>query len=311
MSLTIGIDIHRDSLTVAQLDGPVWTVDQTAPELTRLMLRLHALRPSVVVLEPSGGYEQALLTLLHQHELPVALVHTHRVRQYIHGLGIQAKSDPLDARMLALYGAQASPRLMSAPSETQRCVAELNAWRRTLRADIVAKTQQLGHQSAALGVSTRRVIAALQSELDTITAEIAALVTAAPAWTRTRQILRSCPGVGPQSVAVILAELPELGQGDAKPLAALVGVAPFTHQSGTTKGRARIAGGRRQVRSALWMAARTAMRHNPVIAAFAQRLRARHKHEKTVTVACLRKLLTILNAMVRRDQPWNPEPHHA
>lgn len=249
-----------------------------------------------------GGYEQAL---------PVAVIHTHRVRAFIRGIGVKAKSDRLDARMLALYGASTAPRLTPAPSSRQQRVARLSAWRRTLRDDIVAKTQHLRLQADELQASTQRVIATLQAELEVITATITDLIATAPDWARTRDILRSCPGVGPQTVALILADLPELGDRTAKELAALVGVAPFTRQSGAVAGTAAISGGRRHVRSGLWMPARTAMRHNPVIRAYAARLRQRGKHEKVVTVACLHQLVTILNAMVMHDAMWHSPPFEA
>ena len=200
----------------------------------------------------------------------------------------------------------AAPRLTSAPTPTQQRVAKLSAWRRTLRADIAAKTHQLQEQPAEIVASIERVIAELEAECAAITATIAVIVTTAPEWSRIREVLRSCPGVGPTTLALLLAELPELGQRSAKHIAALVGVAPFTQQSGRGAGSAHISGGRRQVRSGLWMPTITAMGKNPVIKAFASRLRADHKPSKVVTIACLHKLLTILNAMVSHDECWQP-----
>lgn len=308
MGTAIGIDIHKASLVVAVHDGPTWTVARTAPALATLAIKLQTLRPEVIVLEPSGGYEQVVVEVLQQHELPVARVQPRQVRAFIRGMGVQAKSDRLDARMLARYGTMTTPRLLSVPTPTQQRVARLSAWRRTLRADIAAKTHQLQNQPAEVVASIERVIEGLEAECAAITATIAELVATAPEWARIREILDSCPGVGAITVALLLAELPELGQRPAKQLAALVGVAPITQQSGARAGSAHISGGRRAVRTGLWMPTITAISHNPVIARYAARLRADHKPEKVVTIACLHKLLTILNAMVMHDECWQPRP---
>jgi len=308
MGIAIGIDIHKASLTVVIEDGPSWTVVRTEAALATLALRLQALRPDVIVLEPSGGYEQLVVEVLQRHALPVARVHPRQVRAFIRGLGVGAKSDGLDARMLAVYGRMVRPRLTAVPTPTQQRVATLSGWRRTLRADITAKTHQRQNQPAEVVASIDAVIAALEAECAAITATIADLVATAPEWARTRAILDSCPGIGPITIALLLAELPELGQRPAKQLASLVGVAPMTQQSGLGAGRAHISGGRRPVRTGLWMPTITAITRNPVIRAFALRLRAERKPEKVVTIACLHKLLTILNAMVMHDECWQPRP---
>lgn len=308
MGTAIGIDIHKASLVVAVHDGPTWTVARTDADLVTLAIRLQALRPAVIVLDPSGGYEQLVVDVLQRHDLPVARVQPRQVRAFIRGLGIQAKSDGLDARMLARYGVIATPRHLPVPTPIQQRVAALSGWRRTLRADITAKTHQVQNQPAEIVASIERVIRELEAECAAITATIAELVATAPEWARTRTILRSCPGVGPITVALLLAELPELGQRPAKQLASLVGVAPFTQQRGAGPGSAHIAGGRRHVRTGLWMPTKTAITRHPVITTFATRLRADHKPEKVVTIACLHTLLTILNAMVMHDECWAPRP---
>ncbi len=236
MTDAIGIDIHKASLVVAVGDGPSWTVDRTEPALTALALRLQALRPEVIVLEPSGGYEQLVVDILQQHQLPVARVAPRQVRAFIRGIGVGAKSDRLDARMLAVYGRMVRPRLTAVPTPTQRRVAALSGWRRTLRADIAAKTHQRQNQPAEVVASIERVISELEAECAAITATIADLVATVPEWARTREMLDSCPGIGPITIALLLAELPELGQRPAKQLAALVGVAPMTQQSGPGSG---------------------------------------------------------------------------
>lgn len=302
----IGIDVHKITLVVAQHDGPSWTGTRTEPALATLAVRLQALQPSVVVLEPSGGYERPVLAALQQQGVPVARVQPQRGRSFIRGLGIPAKSARRDARMLAQYGSMTTPRLTTAPTPTPHRVAALSTWRRTLRADLVAKPHQLQEQSAVIAASITRVIAELERACAAITATIPDLVETAPDWARSRAILRSCPGVGPTTGALLLAELPARGQRDAKHLASLVGVAPFTQQSGQGAGHAPIAGGRRQVRSGLWMPTLAAIRSNPVIAASAHRRHEAHKPSTVVTIACLHNLLTRLNAMVRHDECWQP-----
>lgn len=308
---SIGIDVHKASVVVAQHGGPTWTVARTEAALTTLAMRLRTLAPAVVVLEPSGGYEASVIAILQHHQLPVARVPTQQMRAFIRGMGVHAKADRLDARMLARYGAMAAPRLTQAPTPTQQRVAKLSGWRRTLRADIVAKTHQLQDQPAEVAASIRRVIADLETECAQIAATIAAIVTSAPEWARPRAILASCPGVGPTTVALLLAELPELGHRSAKPLAALVGVAPFTQQSGRAAGPAHISGGRHHIRSGLWMPTLSAITHNPQLTAYAARLRAAHKPSKVVTIACMHKLLTILNAMLAKQEMWRPPPSPA
>ncbi len=311
MCTAVGIDIHKEDLVVAVHNGPHWTVPRTAAGIARLRTRLQALGADVVVLEPSGGYEQPGMDALHRAQLPVARVHPRQMRHFIKGQNVHAKSDRLDARMRALFGTESQPRLTPAPTATQQRVARLSAWPRTLRNDIVAKTHQRAERPEEVRTSIDRVIAELERELAAVTATITELVATAPEWARTREILRSCPGVGPGTVALLLAELPELGQRSAKEIAALVGVAPFTQQSGAAKGHARIQGGRRHVRGDLWMPTLTAITHNPTIRALAARLRATHKGFRCVTIACMHKLLTILNAMVMNDEVWREEGAHA
>ncbi|MBA3276620.1 MAG: transposase, partial [Chloroflexia bacterium] len=191
MGTAIGIDIHKASLVVAVEDTSTWTVARTEAALTTLAIKLQTLRPAVIVLEPSGGYEQLVIEVLQRHQLPVARVHPRQVRAFIRGLGVQAKSDRLDARMLARFGTMTTPRLLPVPTLVQQRVAALSAWRRTLRAAIAAKTHQLQNQPAEVVASIERVIAGLETEYAAISKTIAALVATAPEWARTRAILAS------------------------------------------------------------------------------------------------------------------------
>lgn len=305
MGTAIGIDIHQHELTVAVHQGPRWTAPRTAAGLKRLTARLVALGPAVVVLEPSGGYERTVIAALQDADLPVARVHPRRVRTWIReALGIKTKTDPLDARHLAQYGATVELRVLAVPSAAQRELDSLVRVRRILRDDLVAKRHQRAEQPAPAADILDRTIACLETELRDVTRQIDALVADEPEWARPREILGSCPGVGARSVALVLGALPELGQRSAKALAALVGVAPFTQQSGQRAPTAAIADGRAEVRADLWLPTQTAMRVNPTIKAFADRLRERGKPPKVVVIACMHKLLTILNAMVRADTTW-------
>jgi len=307
--LSIGIDVHKEQLHIAVYDGPQWGSATTPRALTVLAQRLRVLQPDVVVLEPSGGYERPVLEVLWAVDVPVALVPPRQARDFIRGLGIRAKADPLDARMLALFGFVTVPRRVTAPSPTARLVKDLVRYRRTVVGDRVRLQVRLAQaRTERIRTSLARRIADLEAEEEALAAEITTWVTTAPEWQRRRQLLRSCPGVGEATVAVLLAELPELGQLDGKQIAALVGVAPYTHKSGAGAETAQIAGGRAGVRHSLWLPTLTAMRWNPVIRVFAARLRAKGKPPRKVVVACMRKLLAILTTMVANDEDWQPRP---
>ncbi len=311
MATTIGIDVHQHTLVLAVQGGRQWDRPNTEAGRALLVEELRCLRPDLIVLEPSGGYERPVLAALQAADLPVARVQPRRVRHFICSHGIEAKADRLDARMLALFGATMAPRLTVAPTPAQARVAALTTRRRQVQQ---MRTDELRRRETApteAHASIARTLAMLDGELADLDQQIAAIVASEPSWRRTRAILTSVPGIGEQTASLLLATLPELGQLDGKAIAALIGVAPFTQQSGASDGAARISGGRSVVRAGLWMPTLTAKRHNPTIAAFAARLTARGKPAKLVTTACLRKLLTILNAMVRRDERWNPELHHA
>lgn len=307
--LSIGIDVHKQQLVIASSDHQQWTSATTPLALTRLAHRLQRLHPTVVVLEPSGGYERPVLEALWAADVPVALVPPAQVRSLIRGLGVRAKADGLDARMLAVYGLMATPRRLAAPTPTQRLVQDLVRYRRSVVRDRV-RLQVQRQQAPTAGIARRLDgrIAALEDEAVAVGREIAAVVETAPEWQRPRQLLVSCPGIGAVTSVLLLAELPELGRIDSKAIAALVGVAPFTQQSGAGAATAHIGGGRAGVRHSLWLPTMTAMRWNPVIRAFAGALRAKGKPHKVIVVACMRKLLEILNAMLTHDDAWQPRP---
>lgn len=312
MTVSIGIDVHKASLQVAIADGTSWRVATTPAALAGLGTRLATLQPDIVVLEPSGGYERRVLEVLWAEAVPVALAQPRQVRAFIRGQGIRAKSDPLDARMLAWFGRSMAPRLVTAPTPTHRQVQDLVRHRRTLVTTVTSWTHRQ-HQThdPAVQASYARIVAALEAEIAAATVAIQTLVTTAPEWDRRREILDSAPGIAAQSVALLLAELPELGLIEDKHLAALVGVARMTHHSGAGPVTAPIEGGRKTVRDGLWMPTMTAMRRNPAVRRMAERMKQAHRPHKVIVSACMHKLLTILNAMVRNVQCWEDRPQNA
>lgn len=300
----IGSDIHQPSLVVAVHGGPQWTVTQAPAPLAHLVARLGSLRPSVIVLEPSGGYE-------HAAQLPVARVNPREVRQFAKASRIQAKADRLDARVLAAFGTTMQPPLTPAPTPAVTRLAALTTRRRQLTETAAAAKRRRETADPETLASIARHLAFLETEIGDLTTQITALVDTDPALRRKRTTLCSVPGVQRTTAQLLLAELADQGTLAPKALAALVGVAPFTQQSGAARGTAHIDGGRRQVRTGLWMPTISAMRFNPVIRAFRDRLKVDHKVHKVITIAGMRKLLTILNAMLANDDEWSPRVPHA
>jgi transposase len=306
MATVIGIDVHKTTLEIAEHGGRQWQRARTDAGMTRLVEELRGRRPDRIVLEPSGRYDRRVIETLQAADLPVARVHATRVRHFAKAHNIQAKADRLDARLLALFGATMQPRglVPLPPAVTQ--VRDLTTRRRQLTDMIADERRRLEEAPPVSAASIQRLLGLLAAERDALDHHIAALVAAEPVWQRRRAILLSVPGIGAQTATPLLAALPELGQLDGKAIAALVGVAPITHQSGATPGHARIQGGREAVRTGLWMPTLTARRCNPGIRAFAARLTAAGKPAKVVTTACLRKLLTLLNTLLAKDQCWDP-----
>jgi transposase len=258
------------------------------------------------VLEATGGYESAALATLLEAGLPVARVNPGRVRHLALALGLLAKTDALDARVLAEFARKAQPRLSHKTPERQAQLEELVTCRRQLSA---TRTQQSNRLDQTRGKPARRaleaVLRALDSQIDALEKQIRRLIDHDDDLRGLDTLLRSAPGVGPVLSATLLCELSELGGADRQQISALAGVAPFNHESGKSRGRCVIRGGRRGVRAALYMAALAALRCNPVIRGFAQRLQAKGKPGKVVVIACMRKLLTLLNAMLRDKLSWH------
>lgn len=307
-AVVVGIDVSKARLALAVHPTDEQWTSATAPEAVEATVaRLTALQPTLVVLEATGGYEAAIAAACAAAGLPVAVVNPRQVRAFAHALGRAAKTDPIDARVLAQFGARVQPAARPLPSAATQALADLVARRRQLLDMLGAERRRRAQATArAIQRDLQAHIRWLERRLGDVDTDLGQQIAASPVWRVTDDLLQSVPGIGPIVARTLLAELPELGHLTRRAAAALVGVAPFARDSGRWRGRRQIAGGRASVRTALYMAAVVAARHNPVLRSFYQRLRAAGKAPKVALVAVMRKLITILNAMVRHHQPWQP-----
>ena len=260
-----------------------------------------------MVLEATGGFEMTVAAALAAARLPLAVVNPRQIRDFARATGRLAKTDALDAAAIAHFGAAVKPAVRALPEAAAQALGELVARRRQLIEMMVAerhRARQLTQRRLLKGLE--RHLAMLQKELSALEQDLDDAVRGSPAWRDSEDLLTSVPGIGNTTARTLIADLPELGTLDRKQIAALVGVAPFNRDSGKRRGKREIWGGRAGVRAALYMAALAATRFNPIIAAFHQRLRAAGKPPKVALVACMRKLLIILNAMLRDRRPWQP-----
>lgn len=306
--VVVGIDVSKDRLDIAILPGgDAFAVARNADGLEALAARLKPLSPQAVALEATGGYETVVAATLAAAGLPVVVVNPAQVRAFGRALGQRAKTDPIDARLIARFTAMTQPAIRPLPDAATQHLADLVARRRQIIAMMVAERQRRARATPRLRRSIDRLLAALQVELSEIDREIDHDVRGSPAWRETEDLLASVPGVGPTIARTLMAEMPELGTLGRREIAALAGLAPWTRQSGQWKGRSFIGGGRASVRAALHMGAVTASRHNPALKTFRERLIAAGKPKMVALVAVARKLLTILNAILRDKQPWHAQ----
>jgi transposase len=310
--LFVGIDVSKDRLDVhVEPTGETFAVARDGDGLERLIDRVTALRPCLIALEATGGYESTAAAALAGAGQPVAVVNPAQVRHFARALGTRAKSDRIDAAVIARFAAVTRPAVRALPEAATRQLADLVTRRRQIIAMITAEQQRRQRTTdKRLLKSIDRLCTALQKELSEIDGSIDEHVRGTPIWRASEDLLISVPGVGPQIARTLLAELPELGTLDRRRIASLVGLAPFTRQSGQWKGVARIADGRAPVRAALYLGALVASRWNPPLKAFYEALLARGKPKMVALIAVARKLLTILNAILRTRQPWQ-DPQHA
>jgi transposase len=302
----VGIDVAKERLDVhIRPAGEAFAVARDGEGLAMLATRLGALGPRLVVLEATGGFEVMVAAALAAAQLPLAVVNPRQIRDFARATGQLAKTDALDAAVIAHFAEAVHPEPRPVPDEQARALGELVARRRQVVEMIGAEShrrRQLTQRRVLRRVD--RHLAVLQEELSEIERELDGSIRGTPAWRENDDLLKSVPGIGPAVARTLLAELPELGTLGRKQIAALVGVAPLNRDSGTMRGRRTTWGGRATVRTALYMAALVAARHNPVIAAFYQRLRTKGKPAKVALVACMHKLLLILNAILRDRRPW-------
>ncbi|MBI2713467.1 MAG: IS110 family transposase [Rhizobiales bacterium] len=305
-SITVGIDVSKDRLDVAvRPSGDAFAVERNAAGLERLAARLSELSPYIVALEATGGFETVAAAALAAAGLPVVVVNPAQIRAFAKAIGRRAKTDPIDAAVIAHFAEATKPELRPLPDEATRLLADLIARRRQIVEMIGAERQREKRTTAARPKkSIARLLKALEKELASLDADLDDTVRGSPAWREKEDLLASVPGVGPTIARTLIADLPELGRLNRKEIAALAGLAPFTRQSGQWHGRSFIGGGRTAVRTALFMGAMVAKQHNPVLKAFFDRLVAAGKPKMVALIAVARKLLTILNAILRDNRPW-------
>lgn len=306
----IGIDVAKAHLDVAvHPTAETWRVEYTDAEVTALITRVRSLRPARIVLEATGGLELPLAAALAQARLPVFVVNPRQVRDFGKALGYLAKTDRLDAQVLARFAEAVRDRLTPyvLPDAQAQTLDALAARRRQVLDMLEAEQHRLHRAQPSVRPRIERHIAVLREELKDIDRDLARLVSDSPVWRERDELVRSVPGVGPVLSVTLLAELPELGLLSRKRIAALVGVAPLAHDSGRHQGKRRIWGGRRAIRRVLYMNALVAVQFNPVLRGFYERLVTAGKPKKVALVAVMHKLLLILNAMVRANTRWDPE----
>lgn len=316
-SVVVGIDVAKAHVDVAVLgcEFEARRFDNEAEAHSALTAALKPLGVALVVMEATGGYEAPLACALQAGGLSVAVINPRQARDFARSMGRLAKTDAIDARMLAELAAVLARRddlarfLRPEPDEKQQWLAALLTRRRQLLTMLHSERQRLQITPKGLHPSIEAIVAAIKAQLDDLEAQMVTHVR--EHFGPLDRLLQSTSGIGPVASATLIAELPELGRLNRREIASLVGVAPMAHDSGSSRGRRRIQGGRFDVRRVLYMAALTASRRNPAIKAFYDRLRASGKLPKVALVACMRKLLTIVNAMVRSGQPWDAALHRA
>ena len=308
-AIYVGIDVSKDRLDVAvRPSAESFAVPRTGAGIDELAKRLTAISPLLVALEATGGFETIVAAGLAGASLPVVVVNPAQVRDFAKAVGKRAKTDPIDAMVIAHFAEATKPPVRQLPDEMTRLLADLVARRRQIVEMIAAESQRARRVSTPrLKKSIARLHKALEKELAALDGDIGEHVRGTPAWAEKEDLLASVPGIGPTIARSLIAELPELGTLDRRQIAALVGLAPWTRQSGQWRGKSFIGGGRASVRSVMFMGAMVAARYNPPLKAFRDRLVAAGKPKLVAIIAVARKLLTILNAILRDKTPWQPK----
>jgi len=301
----VGIDVAKDKLDIAVLgEKKESQVTNDEKGITSLVKKMQKLAPDLIVVEATGGYQRAVVLGLYEAGLPVAVVNPARVRQYARACGLLAKTDKLDAFNLAEFGKQVRPRQYEAKSEAGRYLSALLVRRRQVEEMLKAEKSRLRTVHVDMRGSLERMMEVLKDEIKRLEGELDRFMKEHEEWQQQEQILCSAKGVGRITAATLLAELPELGKLDRKKIAALMGLAPMNSDSGKKRGYRKTKGGRIEVRSVLYMSTLVATRYNPLIKAQYQEFLRRGKVKKVALTACMRKFLTILNAMMRDRVPF-------
>ncbi len=305
VALYIGIDVSKDRLDLAwRPTGERWTAPNTERGIRAICRRLRTPAPTLIVLEATGGLELPLTGALAAAGLPVVVVNPRQIRDFAKATGRLAKTDALDAAVLAQFAEAVRPPVRPLPDAATQALSALLLRRRQLIGMRTAEQNRLGSSPAPMRKGIRAHITWMEGRLADLDEELATTIRESPLWREKDDLLQSTPGVGPVLALTLLASLPELGTLTRQQIAALVGVAPLNRDSGRFRGGRRVWGGRAHVRAALYMGTLVATRFNPVIRAFYQRLCAAGKAKKVALTACMRKLLTMLNAMLKHQTPW-------
>jgi len=307
-SVFAGVDVSKARLDVA-LSGSdeVSSVPNSPDGIVQLVQRLGERQPTLVVMEATGGFEFATAAALAAASIPVVIANPRQVRDFAKSTGQLAKTDAIDAHILALFAERVRPQVRALPDEDARALDAIVGRRRQIIDMITAENNRLGFALPAVHNGIKKHIRWLERQLSDLDSELDDSIRKSPVWRAKSDLLRDVPGVGPNLARTLIAELPELGRLSNKQIAALVGVAPLARDSGLFRGKRMIWGGRASVRSALYMSILSASKWNPVIRVFYRRLRDRGKSPKVAQVACMRKLLTILNAMMHQNRRWDPK----
>ncbi|HEX8671771.1 MAG TPA: IS110 family transposase [Longimicrobium sp.] len=305
MIVFVGVDVSKKALDVLiRPTGEYVTRTNDAAGIRALVEQLRTLSPELIVLEATGGYERKLVLALDEAGLPVTVINPRQARDFARALGRRAKTDRVDAGVLAHFAEAVRPEPRVMPSAAAQDLEALRTRRQQVVEMITAEKNRLGTAPQRMQPRIREHIHYLEQERDGLEEELGRHIEADPQWHARDTLLQSTPGIGPQTSRTLIATLPELGDLSLRAIAALVGVAPYARDSGQFKGQRKISGGRADVRTALYMATFSAVRCNPVLRAHYEQLRARGKLFKVAMVACMRKLLGILNTMVRTNTPW-------
>jgi transposase len=303
----VGIDVSKAWLDIGIHPGQEsWRIENTQKGIGKLIKRFQSMPIENIVVEATGGYEAKLVDGLSLAALPVSRVNPGRVRKFAQGLNWFAKTDKIDAKVLALFGEKAQPRRVVLPSAAEKRLSDLLKRRKQVLDMLTAEQNRRELAEQDVQASIEIVVQVLKKQLEDLEVQIQDLIEKTPELKQKQDLLQSVPGVGPVLSATLVSQVPELGKCDRKEIAALAGLAPFNHDSGKKHGKRMIQGGRPFIRSVLYMATISATRFNPIIKSMYQHLLKAGKQKKVAIVACMRKLLTILNAIIRTQTPWQP-----